>query len=121
MQFYASDYNDKYPAADKWCDLLVRHSKAEEKMFICPDAEKGRCHYAINPDCEPNSPNDIVLLFETQEGWNQFGGQELLTTNNHKGKGCNVLFNDRRVEFVKPERIAELKWVVEKQDSESIE
>jgi len=121
MQIYASDYNDKYPVADRWCDLLIRHSKAEEKMFICPYAERGRCHYAINPNCEPNSPEDIVLLFETKGGWNQVGGLELLTTKNHKDKGCNILFNDGHVEFVKAEDITKLKWGTENKDSESIE
>ena len=52
--------------------------------------------------------------------WNQFGGSELLTTDNHKGEGCNVLFNDMHVEFVKSERIAELKWANEEKHSESI-
>jgi prepilin-type processing-associated H-X9-DG protein len=121
MQFYASDYNDKYPAADKWCDLLIRHSKVEEKMFVCPYAEKGRCHFAINPNCKKNSPNDIVLLFETKGGWNQVGGTEILTFENHNGKGCSVLFNDGRVEFVKKEDFGELKWATEKKGSESIE
>jgi len=120
MQIYASDYDNRYPIADKWCDLLVRHSKVEEKTFVCPYPGKGRCHYAINPNCEPNSPNDIVLLIETKGGWNQFGGPEILTLENHNGKGCNVLFNDGRIEFVKPERIAELKWATEEKDSESI-
>ena len=53
--------------------------------------------------------------------WNQVGGPEMLTTDNHKGIGCNVLFNDMHVEFVKAERLSELKWDTEKQDSESIE
>jgi len=55
----------------------------------------------------------MVLLFETKGGWNQFGGPEILTTENHKGKGCNILFNDGSVEFVKPERLGELKWEAE--------
>jgi hypothetical protein len=51
--------------------------------------------------------------------WNQVGGPELLTTENHKGEGCNVfLFNDMHVEFVKAERIAELKWDAEKKQNE---
>ena len=53
--------------------------------------------------------------------WNQFGGSELLTTENHKGDGCNVLFNDWHAEFVKAERIAELKWGAKEKDRESIE
>jgi prepilin-type processing-associated H-X9-DG protein len=72
-----------------------------------------RGYYAINPNCEPNSPNNIVLLFETKGGWNQFGGPEILTTDWHRKKGCNVLFNDGHVEFVKPNKIGKLKWKAE--------
>ena len=53
--------------------------------------------------------------------WNQVGGPELLTTENHKRKVYNFLFNDMHVEFVKAERLGELKWDTEKKDSESIE
>ena len=68
------------------------------------------CHYAINPNAEPNSPADIVLLFETIEGWNQSGGPETLTTENHNGEGCNVLYNDGSVKFVKTKELEQLKW-----------
>lgn len=121
MQTYASDYNNKYPTADKWCDLLLQYALITEEKFVCREAfKKGNqkpCHYAINPNCEPNSPNDVVLLFETKGGWNQFGGPEILTTENHKGKGCNVLFNDGHVEFIKTEQLVELKWKVEKEQN----
>jgi hypothetical protein len=115
---YANDFDGKYSTADKWCDLLVKghdgvsYVKAEE--FVCKSAlrggDKGRSHYAMNPNCEPNSPVDMVLLFETKWGWNQFGGSEILTFENHKGKGCNILFNNGRVEFVTPKEVGKLKW-----------
>jgi prepilin-type processing-associated H-X9-DG protein len=117
MYTYASDYN-KYPTYDKWCDLLMKTANLTEKHFICKGAlkngDKGRCHYAMNPYCEPNSPPDMVLLFETKGGWNQFGGPELLTFENHEGKICNILYNDGHVEFVKPDQIGQLNWNVEK-------
>ena len=53
--------------------------------------------------------------------WNQFGGSELLTTDNHKGEGCNVLFNDLHVEFIKTERLGELKWDVEKEQNAEVQ
>jgi hypothetical protein len=53
--------------------------------------------------------------------WNQTGGPDMLTIENHNGEGCNVFFNDMHVEFVKAERLGELKWGAEKKDSESIE
>lgn len=115
MHIYSQEYKDKkYPTPDNWCDLLVKYADVDEKMFICKMAKKSgnakRSHYAINPNCEPDSPLDIILLFETKGGWNQFGGAELLTTENHEGKGCNILFNDKRVRFVRKEKLSELKW-----------
>ena len=56
------------------------------------------------------TPPDMVLLFETHAGWNQSGGPEILTTDNHQGDGCNVLFVDSHVEFVRTKDLNDLKW-----------
>lgn len=119
---YAQDNSNSYPTPEKWCDMLVnKFGDFNDKYFRCPEGKEGMSSYAMNPNCEPNSPEDIVLLFEAKGGWNQVGGSEMLTTENHKGKGCNVLFNDWRVEFVKAERLGGLKWATEEKDRESIE
>jgi len=110
MLIYAGDYDEKYPTADKWCDLLVQYANVDEKRFVCRSAGKGRCHYAINPNVTPYSHSRLVLLFETEGGWNQFGGPEILTTENHAGKGCNILFNDGHVDYLKLDELSELKW-----------
>lgn len=110
MMIYADDSSGQYPTANNWCDLLIEHTPLTENGFFCWAGGEGRSHYALNPYCEPNSPNDVVLLFETRGGWNQFGGTEILSFENHKGKGCNVLFNDHTVRFITPEEIGELKW-----------
>ncbi|MHC4641454.1 MAG: hypothetical protein ACYS32_07395 [Planctomycetota bacterium] len=54
--------------------------------------------------------SDVVLLFESRPGWNRFGGPELLTFDNHGGRGCNVLFSDGNVRFIEPEDVNNLKW-----------
>ena len=163
MQIYANDYDDQYPTADKWCDLLIAYLEVSPKQFVCPlsDVIEGESSYAMNKNVVGKKvseiPEDVVLLFETNLGknpagrqellgnrdwykelssrgdrwdlkwikkyrssekvykqrWNQVGGPEILTTENHKGKGCNVLFNNGRVEFVKPEQLGELKWEAE--------
>ncbi|MGB2806381.1 MAG: hypothetical protein WBC22_01465 [Sedimentisphaerales bacterium] len=113
LKIYANDFDDKYPTPEKWCDLLIEHAEVTEKSFVCPAAKDGRGHYAINPNCEPNSPPDVVLLFETQGGWNQYGGPDLLTGERHIGKGCCILFNDRHVQFVEKKRFGKLKWKAE--------
>ena len=110
MQVYKDNFAGKYPTPDKWCDLLMKHADVSAEQFVCPSAGRGRCHYAMNPNCEPNSPPDMVLLFETKGGWNQVGGPEVLTTDHPKGKGCWIVFNNGFAEFVKTEKLRDLKW-----------
>ena len=121
MMVYARDTGrTSYPTPDKWCDLLLENDYAAAQQLICKAAETqgdiGRCHYAMNPDCEPNSPPDVVLLFETEGGWNQYGGPEILTTENHRGEGCNIAFADTHVEFVKTQGLSKLKWEAEESE-----
>ncbi|MHC4155460.1 MAG: hypothetical protein ACYST6_11140 [Planctomycetota bacterium] len=116
MLVYSAYNDDDYPAAEKWCDLLVQHTKVTPKQFVCPSIvvrlpftrgktiqrpgpKTGRCSYAMNPNCVDMSPPDTVLLFETDAGWNQFGGPELVSTKAHGGKGFNVLHRQGRVFF----------------------
>lgn len=114
MLVYANDNDGEFPTPGKWCDLLIEQADATEKQFTCPAAEqKDTGSYAMNPAVEKmgiNSPADMVLIFESQPGWNQVGGPELLTIDNHQGEGINILFVDGHVEFVKPEGIPDLLW-----------
>lgn len=119
LHCYSNDHFGKYPSPDKWCDSLEKTDYILRERLICPGDKQGPCSYAMNPNTEPNSPNYFVLLFETKGGWNQFGGPEILTTDNHKGKGCNVLFNDGRIKFVKTEQLSELKWDIEENQENS--
>ena len=108
---YANEHSDTYPTPKKWCDLIEPFlGDKAEKIFRCPALDEGKCHYAMNPDCEPNSPGDVVLLFETKGGWNLFGGSEILSIDNHTKKGCNVLFNNYHVEFITEDKIGDLMW-----------
>ena len=119
MLVYANNHDGKYPRPDKWCDLLVQGGYVTEEQLVCPGGGKDRSHYAINPNAEPNSPPDMVLLFETNEGWNQFGGPELLNTENHKThiRGYfQILFNNGRVRFLWTDQLSELKWKVEENE-----
>jgi prepilin-type processing-associated H-X9-DG protein len=114
---YANDNNSKYPTSDKWCDLIEQYHK-NDKLYVCPSAEQGKCNYAINKNLPEYSTlskraSELVLLFESKPGWNRSGGPELLTTENHRGEGCNVVFCDGHVEFVKTEDLNDLIWTAE--------
>jgi len=106
-----------YPAS-KWCTTIIQDRRAgdiseEYRMgkFKCPAAGEGKCHYAMNPNCELNSTPDTVLLFETKGGWNQHGGPELFTFDNHDPKGGCVILNDGTVKFIRTkEELQQLQW-----------
>lgn len=112
MTMYAEE-NNQYPTADRWCDLLLEQAEITKNSFKCPSAPEGPCNYAINKNIEElgaDAPPDMVLLFETHPGWNQAGGHEILTTENHNGQGCNVVFVDSHVAFIKTKNLKGLKW-----------
>lgn len=107
-----------YPAPPKWCDAMVRAYRTigmlDENIMrphMCPSAGEDKYHYAMNPNCKPDSPPDMVLLFETKAGWNQHGGPELFTFDNHDPKGGCVLLNDGTVKFIRTkEELQKLRW-----------
>ena len=112
LMIYTND-NEQPIDPEKWCDLLIKDYDVIQSDFRCNGAKKGPCNYALNRNItrlQSSSQSDIVLLFETHPGWNQVGGQEILTTENHSGKGCYVAFCDLHVEFIKTEDISKLKW-----------
>ena len=111
MIVYACDNDDMYPTPSKWCDLLLEHADATKNQFRCSGASEGPCNYAMNNrGLSAGSHPNRVMLFETSAGWNQSGGPEILTTENHQGEGCNILFADSRVEFVPTEDLNDLLW-----------
>lgn len=109
---------EKAYLASKWCDALVndRQTRAipkdrKARCLQCPSDPKGRCHYAMNPHCKRNSPADMVLLFETKDGWNQHGGRELFSFDNHDPRGGLVLLNDGTTRFIRTqEELKQLRW-----------
>jgi hypothetical protein len=113
QQYAQADPNNRYPVPEKWCDLLMEKTNLNPDAFRCPRDGKGPCSYAINPDARFDSAKDVVLLFETDPGWNQHGRQELLRLKNHNditGKAVNLVTNDGRTLRTCPEEFAELKW-----------
>jgi len=126
---YAENNKGQYPTADKWCDLLEPYYKNNSNVLICPATKKSmcgyaktidpnaknQCSYAINPNAKLDCrfPAKTVLLFESNPGWNQSGGPELLTAQNHGGKSYIISFCDGHVEFVRAEDINNLQWTAE--------
>jgi prepilin-type processing-associated H-X9-DG protein len=116
MGTYADGHDGRFPAPAQWCDTLVRDAGLPPVFLRCRGVKEGPCNYAMNPAVEAlgtKAPPDMVLLFETAPGWNQVGDATALTTDNHQQDGCNVLFVDGHVEFVKPEGLNHLRWTAD--------
>jgi hypothetical protein len=107
-------------AGDRWCDeLLAAENDLIPKYFRCPSSEatEGQCSYALNAAAAGKDlsslPPDMVVFFDSAPGWNQVGGPELLTMDNHGGEGCCVYFVDRHTEWVSAEHVGWLRWTAE--------
>jgi len=119
MREYCDEFQ-QYPSPGNWCDLLMEYARLREQVFKCPANKEARCSFAMNPGARPSGPSDMVVLFETRGGWNQYGGAELLTLENHAAKRGHVLFNNGHIEFVKADRIGDLRWKVEEEGNGGI-
>ncbi len=120
---YRDGNEGRFPQAERWCDVLLEQmgadpsrrglAAADESLFKCPLQKGARCSYSLNKfaaEAGADIPEDMVLLFESGPGWNQVGGPELLTTEYHKGIGCNFLFADGHAAFIKKEELDTLRW-----------
>jgi len=117
---YSSPYDkSKYWGSDTHISrMFVYHSRkvstAASDIRAKAATQKGlvwRSDYAMNPHCRKGSPRNMVLLFESKLGWNQHGGPELFTFDNHDPKGGCVLLNDGTVKFIRTEEeLHQLRW-----------
>jgi len=92
-------------------DVIQPSDEVDEAKSVNETVQSWVSNYAMNPNCQPDSPADMVLLFETKDGWNQHGGPELFTYDNHDPKGGCVLLNDGTVKFIRTkEELQQLRW-----------
>jgi|WetSurMetagenome_2_1015567.scaffolds.fasta_scaffold637082_1 hypothetical protein len=102
--------NGKYPSSENWQDLLLPYLDNDKDAFKSPSKVKTINTIAINPKAEPNSPSDVVLLFESTGGWNAHGQSELLAPTSNGKPGCFISFNKGRTKFISPEQVKDLNW-----------
>jgi hypothetical protein len=83
LRMYASDHDSLFPPAGGWGDLVSAYVDGE-RAFQCPEAPYLSSAYAYNAALASQSANsysdsdNIVLIFESDGGWNAAGGPELL-------------------------------------------
>jgi hypothetical protein len=123
LKKYTEEHDGRLPAAANWCGALLDNSKyiynsdiPRLSCFYCRGARtpKGQSSYALNESTGSmrlaELPGDVILVFETMPSENPVGGRELITADNHDGKGSIVLFGDLHVAFLKAEDFNDLRW-----------
>ncbi len=113
MQIYSNDHQDKFAAAENWCDAL-RPNVSSGKILQCyADRSGQRCSYAFNARLSGMEEGKIdpktVLFFETDGGWNVSGGPSLVISR-PRHTFVNVCFKDGRVEQVSKAGLSQLRW-----------
>jgi hypothetical protein len=112
IRLYEGDNNDTFPATGRWCDALQSTNTA---MFRCPNApKKQRCSYAMNAKLggvkdRGQIPEDTVMLFESDAGWNAAGGPEIAKAR-HMNTLLHVAFVNGLVDYVQFTNIGKLRW-----------
>jgi hypothetical protein len=110
-------------ALEKLQEIVPRYCKEHEGQLPSTDSRYDALGVARERDIDrlalnkhirgmrlTELPGDVVLLFEVEPGTNSAGGPELITPDNHYGKGSLVLFADLHLEFVRAEDFDDLRW-----------
>ncbi|UCH33137.1 MAG: hypothetical protein JSV65_11130 [Armatimonadota bacterium] len=96
-RMYAQDNSGRLPPADAWSDAIWGQGYiTNRKALICPAAPELRSGYAFNralgglQASEIADPEQTVLLFDSDLGWNGTGGLEALCSPPRHG-GVNIV------------------------------
>ena len=115
-RMYASEHNEHFPGAEKWCDDLNQYlGDSSARIYRCPAANiADRCDYAFNSKLAGMDPKNVnpqtVLFFETDPGWNTSGGSELMVNPSRHGRTYVVAFADGHIEQLTIARLPNLRW-----------
>lgn len=90
VHLYQSDNGGYYPRPATWSDGIAKYVP-NQKVPACVSASPTlRCTYGLNAKLTGvvggavSSP-DVVLLFESDRGWNAYGGREAMITQPRHG------------------------------------
>jgi len=115
---YANDNDERLPAPDRWADALTNNLVSGAETFRCPITRAGDrpYYYFFNrhtAGTDWQRDHETVLLVDGAQLWNAtIAGPGEIMSWPHR-QGCNVLFADGHVQFVRRERLASLHWIPE--------
>ncbi|MBN2565614.1 MAG: hypothetical protein JXB46_07870 [Candidatus Eisenbacteria bacterium] len=125
---YLADVGE-FPVAHNWCDQMAQHDEhsreIEERCASgCPAAKNRQGSYAFNRALSGMKARDIamrdlgsrlhlVAIFESDAGWNGYGGPELLPDEPRHFGGDNYIFADGSTSWCARRRNPDGTWAKE--------
>ncbi|HXJ72224.1 MAG TPA: DUF4190 domain-containing protein [Candidatus Dormibacteraeota bacterium] len=113
VRLNAEKHEGKFPAAADWCDA-IGPQLGSEGLLQCPRRPELRAGYAYNRNVAGRTmssvPPDIVLLIESDRGWNATASQEDPIALSVHGKAYCVAFADGSVRQVDASELSTLRW-----------
>jgi len=121
MQMYLADYDETFPPADAWADCLLPYlPPGQMGAFLCPAAAGTQeCSYAFSAAlggakvASVNRPGTVVMLYESDGGWNAAGGPELLPEKPRHFGGERYVFADGTGRWLLRGRLSDGSWAKE--------
>lgn len=96
LLMYAEEHDGSLPPASNWANAILPYVQ-DRGAFVCPEARNKQCSYAFNQALSSVRAADIydrnylVMLFESDLGWNGSGdAARLPTTPRHLGQDVFV-------------------------------
>lgn len=109
---YAGDNGDAFPSSTNWCDLIL-NDVGTQRIFLCPgDTAQLQSGYAYNSKLSglSNVPPNVVMIFESDSGWNASGGKELMITTPRHSNRYVIGLADGSVQQMTEEQVQNLRW-----------
>ncbi|MBE0536243.1 MAG: hypothetical protein IH624_11295, partial [Phycisphaerae bacterium] len=109
---FRNDNGGCLPPANQWCDVL---ESTHNDLFYEMQDDKFVTRYALNTgatEVKGQLPNDMVLLFTSEQGWNLAGGPELMPRR-FRGQVVSVYLAGGAVELVRARDAATLRWAAD--------
>jgi prepilin-type processing-associated H-X9-DG protein len=120
LLIYAQDHDGRLPEADRWTDEIMPYA-GNKNIFLCPKHSRPgspqvTCSYAFNRAlsgkniADIKDPAHMILIFESDLGWNGSGDIGRLPAQPRHNRGDNYGFGDGHAQWVARERAETLSW-----------
>lgn len=113
VRTHAEKHESKFPPAADWCEAILPLLESDA-LLRCPRRDHLRSGYAYNRNIAGRTtssvPPDVVLLIESDRGWNASATQEDPVARSAHGRTYCVAFADGSVREVDANELSSLRW-----------